>query len=115
MKTSIYTQNEKTSLYTAVASLAASVIAGAACIGPLIGIMLGVGSLGWLSSYAYLTLPASIVSILLLAAAFYIYQKRKSSCADRRKHRIYRGFLIVIAITVIGINSFEFIILPNLI
>ena len=108
------TNNETTGVVTGVVSLAASLIAGLACIGPLVGIALGISGLGWLSSYSYLTLPASITSIILLLAAITIFSNRKSSCANRKKHLISRNFLIVTALVVVGINVFEYIIFPSI-
>jgi len=69
MTIAILEKGEKVSVITGMASLLASLVAGMACIGPLLGIMLGVSGLGWLSSYSYLTLPASMASLTLLAAS----------------------------------------------
>lgn len=107
-------QSEKTSVVTAAVSLAASIIAGAACIGPLLGIALGVTGLGWLAQYSYLTLPASILSVVLFIAAIYTYKRRKTSCINRRKHVMNRYFLVFTAVVVTGINVFEYVVLPSL-
>jgi len=101
-------------VFAAMASVIAAAVAGIACIGPLVGILLGIGGMGWLSQYNYLSLPASIVSLALLVLAVFIYFKRTASCASRRKHRINQLLLSVSAMAVIGINGFEFIVLPNL-
>lgn len=106
--------NEKTGVLTGLASLFASMVAGAACIGPMLGIAMGVSGLGWLSQYTYLTRPAAAASLILLAIAIVTYAKRRTSCANRRKHRMNLAFLILTALIVIGINGFEFLILPNL-
>jgi len=108
------TKNESHGVMAALASLLAATIAGLACIGPLLGIMLGIGGMGWLSHYTYLTIPASIISLLLMVFAVFIYRKRTVSCASRRKHRFNQLLLGVSVLAVVGINSFEFIILPNL-
>lgn len=106
--------NENTGVYAALVSLLSSLVAGVACIGPMLGILLGVSGLGWLSRYSYLTVPAAIVSIGLLMVAGTLYMKRSTSCANRRRHILDRFFLIVITLIVIVINIFEFLILPNL-
>lgn len=108
------TENETTGIYTGVASLITSLVAGGACIGPMLGIALGVGGLGWLSRYSYLTAPAAMASLLLIGVAVYLYKKRRTSCADRRKHMLNRVFLIVTALIVLAINVTEFLILPNM-
>lgn len=99
---------------TGLSSLLASLLAGLACIGPLAGIALGVSGLGWLSQYTYLTVPASILSIALLFVAVLMYVRRKQSCINRTRHRINKAFLFITAVIVIGINVFEFVILPKL-
>ena len=109
-----FDNNEKNGVYTGLASLCASLVAGLACIGPLLGIALGVSGLGWLSQFSYLTLPASVVSLALLTVAIVMYVKRKSSCANRRRHYLNLFFLAITTLVVIGINVFEFIILPRL-
>ena len=112
--TSKYMMNrDKMSVYTSFASLVASLVAGSACIGPLLGIAMGIGGLGWLSQYYYLTVPASVVSLVLLSIALLFFFKRKTSCANRRKHIMQVYLIGAIAIAVIGINVFEYIIFPN--
>lgn len=106
--------NERTSVVAGLASLTASIVAGIACIGPLLGITMGVTGLGWLSQFAYLTGPASITSILLLVVATTLYVKRRVSCANRNTHILNMIFLVVTGLIVIGINVFEFLIFPNL-
>ena len=63
MTTAFLDKGEKVSVITCMASLFASMVAAMACIGPLLGIVLGVSGLGWLSSFSYLTLPASMASV----------------------------------------------------
>lgn len=114
MNTTYLIKDESAGFVTGIASLAASFVAGLACIGPLMGIALGVSGLGWLTSYSYLTVPASIVSMALLATALYLFLKRKTCCANKRKHLMKRNLLVISALLVVGINVFEFLILPNL-
>lgn len=114
MNTTYLLRNETPGIYTGLAGLVASCVAGIACIGPLMGIALGISGLGWLTSYSYLTVPASVVSLALLSAALYMFMKRKSCCANKRRHLVKRNLLIVSALIVVGINVFEFLIFPNL-
>ena len=114
METTHKLSSEKLSVYTASASLAASIVAATACVGPLLAIALGVTGLGWLSQFSTLTIPASVLSVVLVLAAIVVYKNRKSSCASRRKHFFYRWFLVLSAATVVSVNVFEYIILPNL-
>jgi hypothetical protein len=114
MNTTYILRNETPGIFTGLAGLVASCVAGIACIGPLMGIALGVSGLGWLTSYSYLTAPASIVSLTLMAVAIVMYRNRKSCCANKRKHLMKRNLLIVSALIVVGINVFEFLIFPNL-
>lgn len=113
--TYLIAKDEKAGMLTSLASLFTSLIAGLACIGPMLGIVLGVSGLGWLSSYSYLTLPASVASIVLLVVALYMFNKRKASCASRRKHMFNFIFMGITTAVVIGINVFEYLIFPNLI
>lgn len=107
--------HEKAGLLTGVGSLIASFIAGLACVGPMLGILLGIGGLGWLSRYSYLTMPASIASLVLLAGAIYFARRRKCCPASKRKHRLNQFTLATITLLVVAINVFEFLILPNLV
>ena len=109
-----YLRTESTGVLTSLGSLFASCIAGLACIGPLLGITLGLSGLGWLTQYSYLTVPASIVSMVLLALAIYVFKNRKSSCASRRRHFLNYYFLVITTFIVVGINAFEYLVLPNM-
>lgn len=107
-------KNDSAGMATGIASLFASFVAGMACIGPLAGIALGISSLGWMAHYSYLTIPASIVSMALLAVALYLFFNSKSCCANKRRHMMKRNLLMGSALIVIGINTFEWLIFPNL-
>lgn len=108
------TSNETTGVVTGVAGLFASLIAGMACIGPLMGIAMGITGMGWLSGYSHLTIPASISSLVLTGAALYLYMTRKSCCASKRRHYMNQAILITATLFVVGINVFEFLIFPNI-
>lgn len=107
-------QDEKAGVVLASTSVLASVVAASACVGPMLGIALGVTGLGWLAGFAFLSIPAGIVSLVLLAAAIFLFARRKTSCASRRAHRLSKYFLIAAAVLVVGLNAFEFLVLPNL-
>ncbi len=105
-------KDESAGMFTGFASLLASMVAGLACIGPLMGIALGISGLGSLTQYSNLTVPASIISLALLSVALYMFKARKVCCADKRKHLIKRNMLALSALLVIGINVGEFLIIP---
>ena len=96
----------------ALAGMAAALVTGAACIGPMIGITLGIGGLGWLARYAHLQLPATVLTVALLALAFHqLYRRRACSGAAPRRAR--RVLWVAVAFAV-AINAFEYLILPTL-
>lgn len=107
-------KNGSAGIAVGIASLFASFVAGIACIGPLVGISLGLSGLGWMASYSYLTIPASVVSLALLALALYLFFNSKTCCTNKRRHMMKRSLLMGSALVVIGINTFEFLIFPNL-
>jgi hypothetical protein len=116
MNTTIFTaKDEQAGIWTSIASLCASLVAGIACVGPMLGIVLGVSGLGWLTRYHYLTLPATIASLVLLAVALYMYKRRRTSCINRRKHQLNVILLGAITAIVVGISVFEYLIFPNMI
>jgi len=114
MNTTYLLRNETPGIFTGVAGLVASCVAGIACIGPLMGIALSISGLGWLTSYSYLTAPASIISLALMAVAIVMYRNSKSCCANKRRHLMKRNLLIISAVMVTSINIFEFLIFPNI-
>ncbi|MCB1906329.1 MAG: hypothetical protein KDH15_03075 [Rhodocyclaceae bacterium] len=96
----------------ALAGMAAAAVTGAACIGPMIGIALGVGGLGWLARYAPLQLPASVTTAALLALGFHLlYRRRDRGGAARRRARALLWIAVAFAA---AINAFEYLILPTL-
>lgn len=108
------TRNETTGVVTGMAGLFASLIAGMACIGPLMGIAMGISGLGWMSGYSHLSVPASITSLVLSAVAVFMYTTRRSCCASKRRHYMQRALLISAVLLVVAINAFEFLIFPNM-
>lgn len=97
----------------AAAGRLAAIVAGAACIGPMIGIVFGIGGLGWLARYAHVRVPASVVTLLLLAIGYFLlYWRRDGSCAAGRRRA--RTLLWIAAVAAAAINSFEYPVLPTL-
>ena len=101
-------------IYTGLAAVMASVVAGMACIGPMAGVILGLGGLGWMSQYAFLTMPAALVSLTLTVVSLYLFFSRLRCCANKRLYRLQRYVLLGSAFIVIGINVIEFVVIPNL-
>jgi hypothetical protein len=79
----------------------------------MLGIAFGIGGLGWLVRYAHLQLPASVLTVVLLAAGFYLlYVRRDCGCTTAR--RSARTLLWVATAVAVAINVFEYLILPTL-
>ncbi|MCB1915974.1 MAG: hypothetical protein KDG52_09685 [Rhodocyclaceae bacterium] len=96
----------------ALAGMATAVVTGAACIGPMIGIAFGIGGLGWLARYAHLQLPATLLTIALLALGFrLLYRRRDCGGTGRRRARTLLWVAVVFAV---AINAFEYVVLPAL-
>ena len=106
--------DEQKSVFTAAGAIAAAFVAATACVGPLLGIALGVAGLGWLSQFSYLTVPASVLSIVLVATALYLFKARRSSCVSRKRHRQNQAFLGLAVVIVALINIVEYLVIPGL-
>jgi hypothetical protein len=96
----------------ATGGLAATVLTGIACVGPLVAILLGVGGFGWLTRYAWLRVPASLTTAALLAAGFYWVYFR--GCPRDAKARLARGALWTATLLAVALNVFEYVIFPRL-
>lgn len=97
----------------AVAGMLAAVATGAACIGPMAGIAFGIGGLGWLARTAPLQVPASLLTVALLAAGFQLlYRRRDCPCTTGRRGA--RVLLWIATGMAAAINAFEYLILPAL-
>lgn len=109
--------SDKLAFAAAAGGLLATVATGLACVGPLVAILLGIGGLGWLTQYAYLRVPASIVTGVLLAAGFYwAYRRpRGTDCKKRTRSRaIGRAILWAATALALAVNVFEYVIFPRL-
>ena len=111
-------EREAFGVWAAIGSLVATLVTGAACVVPLLAIVVGIGGLGWLARYAYLRVPASIATFALLAAGFaWAYRKRaRGACspAAKRNLRIARGLLWSAALLAIAMNVLEYLVFPEL-
>jgi predicted lipid-binding transport protein (Tim44 family) len=98
------------------ASVLASAGVGLACVGPLLGIVLGIGGLGFLSRYHWLQLPATIATAVLLATGFFLtYRRRGARCDHKaRSARIERWLLWSATLLAIALQIFEHVIFPRL-
>ena len=111
-------ESEALSVWAAAGSLVATLVTGAACILPLVAILVGASGFGWLARYAYLRVPASIATFALIAAGFgWAYRKRdRTACAPaaKRNLRIARALLWCVALLAVAMNVFEYLVFPEL-
>jgi hypothetical protein len=111
-------ESNKAAIAAAAGGLIATIATAAACVGPLVAILLGVGGLGWLTQYAYLRVPASIATAVILAFGFYwVYRKPKDEdCARKRssKKGMIAGLLWTATALAVAVNLFEYVIFPHL-
>jgi hypothetical protein len=98
----------------ATAGVVTACATGAACIGPFVGIVFGIGGLGWLAQYAYLRVPAALATLLVLAVGFILVRRAGRGQACDRALRPARRMLWLAAALALAINTFEFVILPTL-
>ena len=70
------------SLLAVGGGLLATLVTGAACVGPLIAITLGIGGLGWLTRYAVYREEATVATALLLAYGFFTVYRRPTACGS---------------------------------
>jgi hypothetical protein len=98
----------------AAGGLVATIVTGLACVGPLVAILLGVSGMGWLAQYAYLRVPATIVTAVLLIGGFVFVYGGDRTCADTTKGKMARVILWIATALAIAVNVFEYFIFPNL-
>jgi hypothetical protein len=110
--------SDKAAIAAAAGGLVATIATAAACVGPLVAILFGIGGLGWLTQYAYLRVPASLTTAALLAFGFYwVYRKPKDEdCARKRssKKGMLTGLLWTATVIAVAVNLFEYVIFPHL-
>lgn len=109
--------DDRVGVATGVLGLLTTVATGAACVGPFIAILLGVGGFGWLTRYAHLRVPATLLTVAVLAYGFFrLYGKRARTCSSPRPAtaRIGRVLLWTATVLAVGINVFEYVVLPRL-
>ena len=102
----------------AAGGLVAAIATASVCVGPLVAILLGVGGLGWLTRYADLRVPASIVTGALLAFGFYRVHWRSEAerCARKQssKKKVATGLLWTATVVAVAVNLFEYLVFPHL-
>lgn len=106
--------NQTAAIAAAFGGLAATIVTGVACVGPLVAILLGIGGFGWLTQYGFLRVPATVATALFLAFGFYFVYVRNKACARTRKGRLSRVILWSATALAVAVNTFEYFILPNL-
>lgn len=107
------TRPSRAALVAAAGGLLATLLTGAACVGPLVAILLGIGGFGWLTQYGYLRVPASLATAALLAAGFYLVHRKRRRCGAARARRETAVLWLATAVAV-AINLFEYVIFPRL-
>lgn len=110
-------QDTKVGVATGLLGLLTTAATGIACVGPFVAILLGVGGFGWLTQYAHLRVPATLLTVAVLAFGFVrMYGKRSRDCASRpsTSARIGRVLLWTATVLAVGVNLFEYVVLPRL-
>jgi hypothetical protein len=105
----------KVGVATGLLGLVTTVATGLACVGPFVAILLGVGGFGWLTRYAHLRVPATLLTVAVLAYGFFhMYGKRSRACPASTSARIGRVLLWTATVLAVGVNVFEYVVLPRL-
>jgi hypothetical protein len=108
-------QDTKVGVATGVLGILTTVATGIACVGPFVAILLGVGGFGWLTRYAHLRVPATVLTAAILAYGFYrMYRQDARACRATPSARAGRALLWTATVLAVGINLFEYVVLPRL-
>ncbi|MDX1458812.1 MAG: hypothetical protein R3276_14570 [Marinobacter sp.] len=95
--------------------LGSTLVTGLACLVPMVGIVLGVSGLGWLSQYTYLRLPATVLTVVCLFAGFTVLYRQRDRCPGSSSLRLAKTvFWTAVALAVV-VNTTEYIVLPLLV
>lgn len=101
----------------AAGGLVAAFVTASACLIPLGAILLGVSGLGFLTRFAPLREPASVVTGALLALGFHLAYRvqRPGECRrDRAVRHWGRTFIWLSAGIAAAVNLLEYLVLPTL-
>jgi hypothetical protein len=105
--------HSKLGLLAATTGLLATLSTAAACVGPFVAILFGVGGFGWLTRYAHLRVPATVLTALVLGIGFWgLYGPR--ACPRSPGRRAARALLWLASALAIAINVFEYAVMPRL-
>jgi hypothetical protein len=105
--------SDRVGIVAGLGGLFATVLTGLACVGPLVAILLGIGGFGWLTRYAYLQVPASIGTGLLLAGGFGFVYGRPTACKHKGRQRASVWLLWIATVLAVAVNVFEYLIFPH--
>lgn len=110
------TRNERIGIVASTLGLLATFAAGIACIGPLAAILLGLGGFGWLTRYAFLRVPAALLSLLLVGVGLYCaFRLRGVECAKpTRLTRWVRRLAWLAVVFAAVVHATEFVIVEHL-
>lgn len=108
--------SDTAAIVSAAGGLLATLATGAACVGPLLAVALGVGGFGWLTRYAHLRVPATIATATMLAVGFYVVhvRSRRPACARRTRSRLGPLLLWIATTLAVAVNLFEYLVFPRL-
>ncbi|MBK24544.1 MAG: mercury transporter MerT [Halobacteriovorax sp.] len=107
---------DKAQKATLVGSVIAALVASACCVGPVIFAVLGISSAGLLTTLEPYRPIVSIITLGLLAFAFYLTYRDKpakeceegSYCADPRSNKWNKRILWIATILIVGFLTFPY-------
>jgi len=106
----------KTQRATLIGGIVASIAASACCVGPVIFAVLGVSSAGMLTKMEPYRSMISLITLALLAAAFYYTYKKKpadecedgSYCANPKSDVWNKRILWIATVIILGFLTFPY-------
>ncbi len=101
------------SIWAAAVALASSMLASLACVGPLIGIAMGLTGLGWMTQMSSWSLSVALLSLTLIYFSLILFKRRKICCISKQKHLRRQFFLQLSALLVLSLTIIDFIVIPS--
>lgn len=91
-------------------SIIGSLLASVCCVGPLILILFGIGSIGLFSEFNVLRPYLLVVTGLFLGVAFYLSFRKKKLCCNSKRDKIFLWpallfFIFVVALPMLGFDN----------